>query len=151
MIQITSFEPGDLVTPADIYQGTPALDQLLADNSIVLATILPENATPIPFPALNADGFINQLVALKTKLLPKGTIQSGTLTSKIEEDMTPAELEASHEQTTTMLTVGDQTVIQFNDVTPSADPPVGYPDLLAFITSLETNRNEGHEVQVSYI
>lgn len=151
-IQIAYFDPKNLDTLTSGYHGTASLDQLLTDNAINAPTILQENEKPTP---LQADALISQLVALKTHLAPKDTLQTGTLTSVAEVDLSPAELEALKGQTTIMDTLNDQTRITYKgnitDVSPSAEPPVGYPDLVEFIESLETARNEGLYAQVSYI
>jgi hypothetical protein len=151
IIQISYFDRDHQESLVNGYHGTPALDQLLTENSINPATTLTETEGPEP---LNADSLITQLSALKNKFVPKDTIQKGTLTTTAEEDLSPEDLEALKEQETVMFTQNDQTMIQHGNITkvsPKDAPPVGYPDLVEFLSSLETARNEGLYAQVSYI
>lgn len=133
----------------DAYFGTPALAQLLQENNLDLTTLLPASEAAVAF--TDQDTVISTLKSLETRLKPVATVAEGETITKSEADMSPDETESLLTNVHTMTMKNNETYQTFAAVSSgSVLPPVGFPDLHELITSLQTARNEAHQIQVSY-
>jgi hypothetical protein len=136
----------------DTYTGTSALTQLLTENTIDLATLLPENSQPVAF--ANADTIITTLSTLKASLAQKDPAVADNddgMISKAEDDLTDDEKSGLETQEHTISTLNGVSMVSFpgTNATVTA-PPVGFQDLVELIVSLKAARNEDNLVQISY-